>query len=49
MLYKDSRQFLQTIADINKIEDVERIVWSEPIYDIKTNNSVIVDLLGLTY
>jgi len=46
VLYNDSKQLLQTIADIKRIEGVERIVWSEEIYDIKTNNNVINRLLG---
>jgi hypothetical protein len=39
---------LQTISDIKHIEGVDRIVWSEKIYDIKNNNiNFINGLLGL--
>jgi Lrp/AsnC family transcriptional regulator, regulator for asnA, asnC and gidA len=41
MLYKDNKQLLQTIADIKKIESVDRILWSEQVYNIKSNNSII--------
>jgi Lrp/AsnC family transcriptional regulator, regulator for asnA, asnC and gidA len=46
VLYRDNRQLLQTISDIKRIESVERVVWSEQIYDIKTNNNVMTSLLG---
>jgi DNA-binding Lrp family transcriptional regulator len=41
MLYKDNKQLLQIIADIKKIESVDRILWSEQVYNIKSNNSII--------
>ena len=41
MLYKDNKQLLQTIADIKKIEGVDRMLWSEQVYNIKSNNSII--------
>lgn len=39
IIYNDSRQLLQTISDIKKIEGVDKIVWSEEIYDVKDNNN----------
>ena len=48
VLYADSKQLLQTIADIKHIDGVDRIVWSEKIYDVRNNNTNFINgLLGL--
>jgi hypothetical protein len=48
VLYADSKQLLQTISDIKHIEGVERILWSEKIYDVKNNDTNFINgLLGL--
>jgi Lrp/AsnC family transcriptional regulator for asnA, asnC and gidA len=45
-IYSDSKQLLQTISDIKKISGVERIMWSEEVYNIKNNNNKLGNLLG---
>jgi Lrp/AsnC family transcriptional regulator, regulator for asnA, asnC and gidA len=45
VLYTDSKQLLQTISDIKKIEGVEKIVWSEEVYNVSNNNNLINILL----
>jgi hypothetical protein len=45
--YSNSKQLLQTISDIKKIEGVDKIVWSEKIYDVRNNNTNLSSLLGL--
>jgi Lrp/AsnC family transcriptional regulator for asnA, asnC and gidA len=45
ILYTDSKQLLQTISDIKKTEGVDRIMWSEEVYNIRGNNNVINNLL----
>jgi Lrp/AsnC family transcriptional regulator, regulator for asnA, asnC and gidA len=48
VLYADSKQLLQTISDIKHIEGIERILWSEKIYDVKNNDTNFINgLLGL--
>lgn len=45
-VYKDSRQLLQTISNIKEIEGVDRILWSEEVYDLKNENNVIANMLS---
>ena len=45
VIYNNSKQLLQTISDIKKLEGVDRIVWSEEVYNIKNNNDRITSLL----
>ena len=41
-------QLLRTISDIKKIEGVDRIVWSEKIYDVRNDDANFANsLLGL--
>ncbi len=47
VIYGDSRHLLQTISDIKKMEGVERIVWSEEIYNITNNDNKMANLLTL--
>ena len=44
--YADSKQLIRTISDIKHIEGVVKILWSEEVYNVKSNNNVILDLLG---
>jgi DNA-binding Lrp family transcriptional regulator len=46
VIYNDSKQLLQTISDIKKVEGVVKIVWSEEVYNVKENNNKLVNLLG---
>ena len=46
VIYNDSKQLLQTISDIKKVEGVDKIVWSEEVYNIKNNNNQLVSLIG---
>jgi Lrp/AsnC family transcriptional regulator, regulator for asnA, asnC and gidA len=46
--YRDNKQLLQTISDIKHIEGVDRIVWSEKIYDVRNSNTNFINgLLGI--
>jgi Lrp/AsnC family transcriptional regulator for asnA, asnC and gidA len=46
--YRDNKQLLQTISDIKHIEGVDRIVWSEKIYDVRNRNTNFINgLLGI--
>jgi Lrp/AsnC family transcriptional regulator, regulator for asnA, asnC and gidA len=46
--YRDNKQLLQTISDIKHIEGVDRIVWSEKIYDVRNSNANFINgLLGI--
>jgi Lrp/AsnC family transcriptional regulator for asnA, asnC and gidA len=48
VLYTDSRQLLQTISDIKGMAGVERILWSEEVYHVNSDNgNLISSLLGL--
>jgi DNA-binding Lrp family transcriptional regulator len=46
VIYGDSRQLLQTISDIKKIEGVDKIVWSEEVFNIKNNENNMANLLN---
>ena len=46
IIYNDSRQLLQTISDIKRIEGVDHIVWSEEIFSIKDNTNKLSRLLS---
>jgi nitrate reductase NapAB chaperone NapD len=46
IIYNDSKQLLQTISNIKKIEGVENIVWSEEVYNIRDSNSKLTRLLS---
>jgi DNA-binding Lrp family transcriptional regulator len=46
VIYNESKQLLQTISDIKKVEGVVKIVWSEEVYNVKENNNKLVNLLG---
>jgi Lrp/AsnC family transcriptional regulator, regulator for asnA, asnC and gidA len=43
--YRNSMQLLQTISNIKHIEGVDRIVWSEKIYDVRNNNTNFINSL----
>jgi Lrp/AsnC family transcriptional regulator, regulator for asnA, asnC and gidA len=46
--YRNNKQLLQIISNIKKIESVDRILWSEKIYEVKNKNTSFVNgLLGL--
>ena len=46
--YGNSIQLLQTIVDIKKMDGVDRIVWSEKVYDVRNGNTNFINrLLGL--
>jgi Lrp/AsnC family transcriptional regulator, regulator for asnA, asnC and gidA len=46
--YRDNKQLLQTISDIKHTEGVDRIVWSEKIYDVRNSNTNFINgLLGI--
>jgi DNA-binding Lrp family transcriptional regulator len=45
-VYKDSWQLLQTISNIKELEGVDRILWSEEVYNLKNENNVIANMLG---
>jgi DNA-binding Lrp family transcriptional regulator len=45
-IYNDSKQLLQTISDIKKIEGVEKIVWSEEVYNFTSNDNKMANLLS---
>lgn len=49
VVYKEGRKLLDTIASIKKMEGVERIVWSERIYDysLPDNNISLLELEAL--
>lgn len=46
VLYTNSKQLLQTISDIKKIEGVDKIVWSEEVDKVKSNDNTIINLLS---
>lgn len=46
VIYNDSRQLLQTISDIKKIEGVNHIVWSEEVFKIKDDTNKLAHLLS---
>ena len=46
VIYGDSQQLLQTISDIKKIEGVDRIVWSEEVYNFTSNDNKMASLLN---
>ena len=46
IIYNDSKQLLQTISNIKKIEGVENIVWSEEVYNIRDSSSKLTRLLS---
>ena len=46
IFYNDSRQLLQTISDIKKIEGVEHIVWSEEVFNIRDDTDKLARLLS---
>ena len=46
VIYKDSRQLLQTISDIKGIEGVTHMVWSEEIYNIRNVTGKLARLLS---
>jgi DNA-binding Lrp family transcriptional regulator len=47
IIYNDSNQLLQTISDIKKLEGVEKIIWSEEVYNLKRDsNHPVTILLG---
>lgn len=45
-IYNDSKQLLQTISDIKKIDGVEKIVWSEEVYNFTSNDNKMANLLN---
>lgn len=45
VLYTDSKQLLQTISDIKRLEGVHKIVWSEEVYNVRNNNSNLINIL----
>ncbi len=46
LIYNDSKQLLQTISDIKKIEGVDHIVWSEEVFNIRDNANKLARLLS---
>lgn len=45
-VYKDSRQLLQTISNIKEFDGIDRIMWSEQVYEPTNENNVIANMLG---
>jgi DNA-binding Lrp family transcriptional regulator len=45
-IYNDSKQLLQTISDIKKIDGVEKIMWSEEVYNFTSNDNKMANLLN---
>ncbi|HZD36469.1 MAG TPA: Lrp/AsnC family transcriptional regulator [Nitrososphaeraceae archaeon] len=47
VIYRDSKELLQTISDIKRLDGIDKIVWSEEVYDIR-NNGLTAKLLGIS-
>jgi DNA-binding Lrp family transcriptional regulator len=45
-IYNDSKQLLQTISEIKRIDGVEKIVWSEEVYNFTSSDNKMANLLN---
>jgi DNA-binding Lrp family transcriptional regulator len=46
VIYRDSKELLQTISDIKKLDGVDRVVWSEEVYRVQYNNNKESNLIN---